>query len=644
MGRSLAALSLCGWLFGCAAGGIPDPETTQVELAGGTVVLGSRAPCTDAVGPICAGDRAPHPVTLSPFRLDRTEVTWVQFLVCVQQRKCDSRAVTDFDATHRIDAWNAQLPVRVNDPEAARSYCAWKGLRLPSEAELEFAARGAEALTTYPWGDEPPTCDRVPFAGCGVSVPRPVGTTPGDISPQGIADLAGSVPEWVEDSYTPLAECVDRVGYGDLCGDQASCANARCADDGAACIDDCVPSPESAASTMNGPATPQCAAFAASPATTPNPVSHANSGLAVVRGGRFDDRACDLAGYTRRNVAPSQFAAGFRCARFVDPSLSLTDPPEYRFRLQDCPAPDALVSVSFVPQGGAAAPYRLAFYPSAPGPTAQLSASDGMVSGVPCDGLFVLSDAPANTTYDLNVADATGCATWAQTVALPVEGTTPATGADSLSLMLAANCACDPVAQTGCPVGHKCRVTSSGQGCIADGTVALGQACNMTADDCIHGMQCIADPTTPTLAVCRRLCNSDADCTQPTPAGEPGNVPHCLLTLDAAKVCTIACNPVLAAGGSGCASGLACTVSGTVAVGAYTDCYLSDGSSNLPGSSCSLPQNGCAPGSFCAHASQGTGTCREICRTGTPSDCSMYTCSALPGATDLGECCPPGGC
>jgi hypothetical protein len=213
-----------------------------------------------------------------------------------------------------------------------------------------------------------------------------------------------------------------------------------------------------------------------------------------------------------------------------------------------------------------------------------------------------------------------------------------------LAVMPPGNCACDPVAQSGCPAGHKCRVTAVGQGCIPDGTVALGQSCNMTADDCIHGTQCIADPTTPTVAVCRQLCNTDADCTQPAPAGEAANVPRCLLTLDSAHVCTIACNPVLAAGDSGCVSGLACTVSGTVAVGAYTDCYLSDSSSNLPGSSCSLPQNGCAPGSFCAHASQGMGTCREICRTGVAGDCTMYSCSALPGATGLGDCCPPGGC
>jgi hypothetical protein len=376
----------------------------------------------------------------------------------------------------------------------------------------------------------------------------------------------------------------------------------------------------------------------------PDPVSYVHSGSAVVRGAGFDDRACDLAGYTRRNVAPSQFAAGFRCARFVDRSLQLSDPPEYHFRLQDCPAPNDLVTVSFVPQGGAAAPYRLAFYPSAPGPTEELDASDGMVSGVPCDGLFVLRDAPASTTFDLKVTDASGCAAWQTTVALPSQGSTPSAGADSLAPTPAANCACDPVAQTGCPAAQKCLVNSSGPGCAADGTVALGQACNAAADDCIHGTLCIADPTTPSLAICRQLCRTDADCTQAAPAGELGNVAHCLITLSSAKLCTVACNPVLAAGASGCASGLACTLTTSPMVATYTDCYLSDSSANMPGSSCSIPQNGCAPGAYCANAAQGSGTCRQACRSGVPSDCSMYSCAALAGSTGLGDCCPPSGC
>ena len=36
----------------------------------------------------------------------------------------------------------------------AQAYCAWSGRRLPTEAEWEFASRGALESTRYPWGDE----------------------------------------------------------------------------------------------------------------------------------------------------------------------------------------------------------------------------------------------------------------------------------------------------------------------------------------------------------------------------------------------------------------------------------------------------------------------------------------------------------
>jgi formylglycine-generating enzyme required for sulfatase activity len=172
-----------------ATSGAGTEEAETVELEGGCFMMGSEGENFD--------EQPVHEVCLSPFKMDRYEVTQSAYQANLNRNP--SRFV------------GAKLPVeRVNWPDA-NEYCRKLGKRLPTEAEWEYAARGGSQTEFY-FGDKVTAtagnfCDslcsneevRTPDITDGFALTAPVGSFPPN--PFGLHDMAGNVAEWVEDWF-----------------------------------------------------------------------------------------------------------------------------------------------------------------------------------------------------------------------------------------------------------------------------------------------------------------------------------------------------------------------------------------------------------------------------------------------------------
>jgi formylglycine-generating enzyme required for sulfatase activity len=178
-----------------------------VEIDGGTFLQGNTSTQSTYYEETPA-----HDVTVTSFRMMRTEVTCSQYAQCVLDGACAEPLVAIPDSPSGSNCnwlvWGrGDHPVNCVYVWDAEAYCAWLGARLPSESEWEYAARSRGKDNEYPWGSATPSCDYAVMyssdgvEGCGTGHTWPVCSKPLGNTEQGLCDMAGNVKEWLPDCF-----------------------------------------------------------------------------------------------------------------------------------------------------------------------------------------------------------------------------------------------------------------------------------------------------------------------------------------------------------------------------------------------------------------------------------------------------------
>ena len=150
---------------------------------------------------VFAAEAPKHTVHLDAYYISKYEITNAQYRAFVEA----TGHKPPYDRKEKRQMWDVPEFAHPNQPISgvtwfdAAAFCDWSGVKLPTEAQWEKAARGTDRRK-YPWGNTAPNRKTTAF-GKNVAYPVEVGSYPQDISPYGVMDMGGNVSEWCRDGY-----------------------------------------------------------------------------------------------------------------------------------------------------------------------------------------------------------------------------------------------------------------------------------------------------------------------------------------------------------------------------------------------------------------------------------------------------------
>ena len=363
---------------GAFGGALCSSECTSnlARIDGGSLLVGYREAELDAGMHLLMPSRRPPemlrevaewatpatPVQFGKFWIMRNEVSWKALIAFLDHKGSTAKDVVIEDGMERVKgfpsvrspasiAWHLQAmadtrakyaagmnnrgrpdePART-DLKTAIAYCAWLGGIVPTESQWEAAARGPGGKRTFPWGERVPkaspedcelltgffhiSVDPPEDFNCGGRNPTTPGARAAGCTPDGVCDLAGNVDEYVTPGATIWKEVDGRTAEEGKRYMAVHPGPQRDAQGAVKFLRVCADlAREDPYGLVSGTLSDCVVGDGFAPEQPWTATSYpADRGLAIVKGGNFDDSLPVL--YQNRARYPygaSRHAKGFRC-------------------------------------------------------------------------------------------------------------------------------------------------------------------------------------------------------------------------------------------------------------------------------------------------------------------------------------------